>query len=164
MDQGSTQSLLCFYIQYRTNPNSLCSNSSSTSENGGYEGIIESSVSRRGSRKYIEPLMFLYTCYKHAIDDILGVHKITAVHLKYANNDASIDLKTCNKMKNRKYINIICLNHDPNLRIPYIEQWVQVVAKYYEKRTHKYSRGGKEVLDRGSSISRDIKFIRKSFH
>ena len=81
------------------------------------------------------------------VNDILGVLKITIDLLRDAKDDVVVDLRLWKSMKQRISLmgnQEICLKESPNLRIPYIEQWRDIVGNAHVRARHL---GGKETID-----------------
>ena len=93
---------------------------------------------------------FNKACYDLLVDDMLGVRKISLELLRDAKDNALVDLRSWKSMKQLILLRgdrEIYLKESPNLRIPYIEQWEDIVTLAHVKASHL---GLKDTLDEKS--------------
>ena len=82
---------------------------------------------------------FNKTCYQLMVSDILGLRKTSLQVLRDANDGVIVDLRTWKRMKQGIVLmgdEELYLNDSPNVRIPYIEQWVERVSNAHVKISH----------------------------
>ena len=137
---------------YSTNSDSNTSDSASDNESLDNDDL---NMMNGNLKKYPNVNLFMpksyftfnKACYDLMVDDILGVRKITIDLLRHAKNGVVVDLRLWKSMKQRISLmgdREIYLKESPNLRIPYIEQWEDIVTNAHVKASHL---GLKDTLD-----------------
>ena len=79
------------------------------------------------------------SCYELMLANIQGLRDILVDMLSDARNDITIDIRLWGTIKQRIRLgedNLMYLKSSPNLKIPYIEQWGEIVTNTHVKSSH----------------------------
>ena len=82
---------------------------------------------------------FYKACYDLMVDDMLGILKITLELLRDAKDGILVDLRSWKSMTQRILLGgdrEIYLRDSPNLRIPYMKHWGDIVENAHVKTSH----------------------------
>ena len=113
--------------------------------------------------KYPDARLFMPTgyfafnkvCYQLMVGDILGIHKISLQALRDANDGVILDLRSWKRMKQGIVLvgdEKLYLKDSPNVRIPFIEEWVEIVANAHVKMGHLSLKDTLQEIKKGWSI------------
>ena len=113
--------------------------------------------------KYPDARLFMPTgyfafnkaCYQLMVGDILGIHKISLQALRDANDGVILDLRSWKRMKQGIVLmgdEELYLKDSPNVRIPFIEEWVEIVANAHVKMGHLSLKDTLQEIKKGWSI------------
>ena len=128
-----------------SNTNSHTSDSASDNELMGHNDNLI--MMNEKLKKYPDASLFVpksyftfnKACYNLMVDDMLGVRKISLELLRDAKDGAVVDLRSWKSMKQQILLRgdrEIYLKDYPNLRIPYIEQWGDIVEHAHVTTSH----------------------------
>ena len=98
---------------------------------------------------------FNKACYQLMVSDILGLCNISLAVLRDANDGVIVDLRSWKRMKQGLVLmedKEIYLKDSPNLRIPYVEQWEEIVANAQVKTRHLGLKDTLQEIKKGWSI------------
>jgi hypothetical protein len=138
---------LSFYDKNSGSSESIDIETSSSSDSDSGREIIDDNVIDINNVKYPSPSLFLpkeyFTFNKYYYElmlaDIQGLKNISVDMLSYARNGITIDIRMWRKMKQRILLgedNVMYLKFSSNLKIPYEEQWEEIVPNAHVKSCH----------------------------